>query len=65
MRPLIVWRILGAYFLLIWGVGVVKIVFNNFVDHGNDLIVDVGKLNTSWSFSRSLRVSEREREREL
>ena len=27
MRPLILWHISGAYFLLIWGVGVVKIVF--------------------------------------
>ena len=26
IRPLILWHILGAYFLLIWGVGVVKIV---------------------------------------
>ena len=27
IRPLILWDILGAYFLLIWGVGLVKIVF--------------------------------------
>ena len=27
IRPLVVWHILGAYCLLIWGVGVVKIVF--------------------------------------
>ena len=28
IRPPILWHILGAYFLLIWGVGVVKIIFN-------------------------------------
>ena len=27
IRPLILWHILGSYFLLIWGVGVVEIVF--------------------------------------
>ena len=28
LQPLmLLWHILGAYFLLIWGVGVVKIVF--------------------------------------
>ena len=27
VRPLILWHILGAFLLLIWGVGVVKIVF--------------------------------------
>ena len=30
IRTLILWRILGAYFLLIWGGGVVKIVFRCF-----------------------------------
>ena len=28
MRPLILWHILGAYFLLVWVVGVVGVVFN-------------------------------------
>ena len=32
IRPLILWHILGAYFLLIWGVGVVKIIFT--LHHG-------------------------------
>ena len=27
IRPLILWHILGSYFLLIWGVGVVRIIF--------------------------------------
>ena len=27
MRSLILWHILGSYFLLIWGVGVVEVVF--------------------------------------
>ena len=27
IRPLILWHILGPYFLLIWGVGVVRIIF--------------------------------------
>ena len=30
IRPLNLWHILGAYFLLIWGVGVVEIIFRNF-----------------------------------
>ena len=32
--PPILWRILGAYFLLIWGVGVVRIIFNFSVKKG-------------------------------
>ena len=28
IRPLILWHILGAFFLRIWGVGVVRIIFN-------------------------------------
>ena len=29
IRPLILWHILGSYFLLIWGVGVVRIIFTS------------------------------------
>ena len=29
IRPLSLWHILGTYFLLIWGVGAIKIVFRN------------------------------------
>ena len=28
IRPLVLWHILGTYFLLIWGVGVVRIIFD-------------------------------------
>ena len=42
IRPVILWHILGIYFLLIWGVGVVRIVFIS--DAGGVLQVVPGEL---------------------
>ena len=55
MRPLILWHILGAHLLLIWGVGVVEIgfIFGSFLWSDTCFIITL--LSERWWFLKTWR----------